>query len=69
MANDILGGTENARAFTRFFFKARVMRPVANCDPSTTILGFKSSIPIFVSGSALAMLGHPDGKYKILSSP
>jgi len=37
------------------------MRPVARCDPSTRILGFKSSIPIFVSGAALAKLGHPDG--------
>ena len=52
---------ENARAFTRYFFKARVMRPVAHCDPSTKILGFKSSIPVFVSGAALAKLGHPDG--------
>lgn len=54
---------ENARAFTRYFFQARVMRPVSHCDPSTTILGFKSSIPVFVSGAALAKLGHPDGEY------
>ncbi|KAF8912793.1 cytochrome b2 [Gymnopilus junonius] len=56
---------ENARAFTRYFFKARVMRPVSHCDPSTTILGFKSSIPVFVSGAALAKLGHPDGEVNI----
>jgi len=37
------------------------MRPVARCDPSTRVLGFKSSIPVFVSGAALAKLGHPDG--------
>jgi len=53
---------ENARAFTRFFFHARVMRPVSRCDPSTTILGFKSSIPVFICGAALAKLGHPDGE-------
>jgi len=64
----ISGNMENARAFTRFFFQARVMRSVANCDPSTTILGFKSAIPIFVSGAALAKLGHPDGEYGILTS-
>lgn len=38
------------------------MRPVAACDTSTEILGFKSSIPVFVSGAALAKLGHPDGE-------
>lgn len=56
---------ENANAFSRFFFNGRVMRPVSSCDPSTTILGFKSSIPIFVSGAALAKLGHPDGEANI----
>ncbi|KAF9452641.1 cytochrome b2 [Macrolepiota fuliginosa MF-IS2] len=62
-ADDEIAYDENARAFARFFFNARVMRPVARCDPSTHILGFKSSIPVFVSGAALAKLGHPDGKY------
>lgn len=53
--------SENARAFTRFFFHPRVMRSVARCDPKTTILGFPSSVPVFVSGAALAKLGHPLG--------
>ena len=57
-----LANRENARAFSRFFFRARVMRPVSQCNPSTTILGFESSIPVFVSGAALAKLGHPEGK-------
>jgi len=52
---------ENARAFARFFFHPRVMRPVLHCDPSTTILGYKSSIPVFICGAALAKLGHPEG--------
>ncbi|KIM48073.1 hypothetical protein M413DRAFT_439780 [Hebeloma cylindrosporum] len=64
-ADDEISSMENARAFTRFFFQARVMRPVATCDPSTTILGFKSAIPIFVSGAALAKLGHPNGEINI----
>ena len=57
-----LANRENAGAFSRFFFRARVMRSVSHCDPSTTILGFKSSIPVFVSGAALAKLGHPEGR-------
>ncbi|KAJ7925918.1 hypothetical protein B0H13DRAFT_1973864 [Mycena leptocephala] len=35
--------TSNARAFSRFFFHPRVMRPVGKCDPSTTILGFDAA--------------------------
>ncbi|KAG5353393.1 hypothetical protein C0989_007538 [Termitomyces sp. Mn162] len=52
---------ENAHAFTRFFFHPRVMRAVSQCDPSTTILGYRTSIPVFISGAALAKLGHPQG--------
>ncbi|KAJ7446514.1 FMN-dependent dehydrogenase-domain-containing protein [Mycena galericulata] len=64
-ADDHIAVTENARAFSRFFFHARVMRPVGKCDPSTTILGYTSSIPVFVSGAALAKLGHPLGEVNI----
>ncbi|KAK0465173.1 FMN-dependent dehydrogenase-domain-containing protein [Desarmillaria tabescens] len=64
-ADDSISREENALAFGRFFFNARVMRPVLHCDPSTTILGYKSSIPVFVSGAALAKLGHPLGEVNI----
>ncbi|KAL0951018.1 hypothetical protein HGRIS_007759 [Hohenbuehelia grisea] len=64
-SDDEITNLENARAFSRFFFQARVMRPVSHCDPSTTILGYKTSIPVFVSGAALAKLGHPDGEANI----
>ncbi|KZT06829.1 uncharacterized protein LAESUDRAFT_138709 [Laetiporus sulphureus 93-53] len=57
---------ENARAFSRFFFHPRVLRPISKADPSTTILGFRSSLPIFVSGAALAKLGHPLGEINIV---
>ncbi|KAK0245838.1 FMN-dependent dehydrogenase-domain-containing protein [Armillaria nabsnona] len=64
-SGDNISYEENAIAFRRFFFNARVMRPVLHCDPSTTILGYKSSIPVFVSGAALAKLGHPLGEVNI----
>ncbi|KAJ3936349.1 MAG: FMN-dependent dehydrogenase-domain-containing protein [Lentinula lateritia] len=64
-ADDEISMQENARAFNRFFFKARVMRPVSKCDPSTRILGFETTLPIFVSGAALAKLGHPQGEVNI----
>ncbi|KAJ8521410.1 hypothetical protein ONZ45_g1887 [Pleurotus djamor] len=64
-SDDEITNVENARAFSRFFFNARVMRPVSYCDPSTTILGYDSRLPIFVSGAALARLGHPLGEENI----
>lgn len=41
------------------------MRRLSNIDPSTKILGFTSRIPVFVSGAALAKLGHPRGESNI----
>ncbi|KAL5482343.1 hypothetical protein ACEPAI_8937 [Sanghuangporus weigelae] len=63
--DDEITHKENIRAFSRFFFHPRVLRPISVCDPSTAILGFKSSIPVFVSGAALAKLGHPLGEANI----
>ncbi|PCH32971.1 hypothetical protein WOLCODRAFT_134829 [Wolfiporia cocos MD-104 SS10] len=64
-ADDEITLSENARAFSRFFFRPRVLRPISSVDPSTTILGFQSSLPIFVSGTGLAKLGHPLGEANI----
>ncbi|PAV19486.1 cytochrome b2 [Pyrrhoderma noxium] len=63
--DDEITHAENIRAFSRFFFNARVLRPISRCDTKTTLLGFPSSLPIFVSGAALAKLGHPDGEANI----
>lgn len=64
-ADDEITLVENIRGFQRLFFHARVMRPTQHVDPTTTILGFKSTIPVFVSGAALAKLGHPLGEANI----
>ncbi|KAF7364025.1 hypothetical protein MSAN_01061200 [Mycena sanguinolenta] len=64
-ADDHITTTENARAFSRFFFHPRVLRPVAKCNASTTMLGFKASIPVFASSAAMAKLGHPLGEINI----
>ncbi|TFY62149.1 hypothetical protein EVJ58_g4051 [Rhodofomes roseus] len=65
-ADDELTKRENGKAFSRFFFHPRVMRPISTVDPSTTILGFKSTLPIFVSAAGLAKLGHPLGALGVL---
>ncbi|OCH96387.1 hypothetical protein OBBRIDRAFT_718882 [Obba rivulosa] len=64
-SDDEITYSENMRAFSRFFFHPRVLVPVSKCDPSTTILGFGSPIPVFVSGAGLARLGHPLGEANI----
>lgn len=56
---------ENRRAFSRIFFWPRVMKAMSNIDISTTILGHYSNLPVFVSGAALAKLGHPLGEVNI----
>ncbi|KIK54136.1 hypothetical protein GYMLUDRAFT_48947 [Collybiopsis luxurians FD-317 M1] len=63
--DDEISLRENTRAFSRFFFHPRVMRPVSKCDLSTKILGFDSALPLFVSGAAQANLGHPLGELNI----
>ncbi|KIY72782.1 hypothetical protein CYLTODRAFT_366932 [Cylindrobasidium torrendii FP15055 ss-10] len=55
----------NIRGFTRFFFNPRVMREVRQTDASTRILGYRSSLPVFVSAAGLAKLGHPLGEVNI----
>ncbi|KAI0702513.1 FMN-dependent dehydrogenase-domain-containing protein [Cytidiella melzeri] len=64
-ADDEITMRENARAFSRFYFIPRVMRRLSVMDTSTTILGYKSPIPMFVSAAALAKLGHPLGETNI----
>ncbi|KAI0030647.1 FMN-dependent dehydrogenase-domain-containing protein [Vararia minispora EC-137] len=64
-ADDEITYAENSRAFGRFFFHPRVLRAVSQCDPATTILGYRTSIPVFVSGASWAKLGHPLGEINI----
>ncbi|KAF8845526.1 hypothetical protein BDN67DRAFT_961886 [Paxillus ammoniavirescens] len=64
-ADDSITHIENARAFSRFFFHPRVMRAVSGCDTSTTMLGHKTSIPIYISSAALARRGHPLGEINL----
>ncbi|KAI8973956.1 FMN-dependent dehydrogenase-domain-containing protein [Trametes punicea] len=46
----------------RVWFRPRILRDVSSVDWSTTILGQKSSFPLYISATALGKLGHPDGE-------
>ncbi|KXS13117.1 hypothetical protein M427DRAFT_59013 [Gonapodya prolifera JEL478] len=61
-ADDEITLRENHAAFGRIWLKPRILIDVAKIDMSTTILGQKSSIPLYISATALGRLGHPDGE-------
>ncbi|KAL1413526.1 hypothetical protein Q8F55_001300 [Vanrija albida] len=56
---------ENANAFKRVYFRPRTMRDVSNTDTSTTVLGVKSSIPVYISPTARNGMGHPEGEIAV----
>lgn len=61
-ADDEISMRENHNAFHRIWLKPRVMVNVQNVDPSTTMLGTKTSLPLYITATALGKLGHPDGE-------
>ncbi|TNY24809.1 cytochrome b2 [Rhodotorula diobovata] len=52
----------NRASFYSVRLRPRVMRDVTHVDLTTTLLGCKSSLPIFVSPAAMGRLAHPDGE-------
>ncbi|KAG9038297.1 hypothetical protein FRB95_002258 [Tulasnella sp. JGI-2019a] len=67
-ADDEITHRENRAAFQRIWFRPRVLRDVTNVDWSTTILGHKTSLPIYMSATALGKLGHPDGEINLVKA-
>ncbi|CAO3663499.1 unnamed protein product [Umbelopsis vinacea] len=61
-ADDEITLRENHSAFHRLWLKPRVMVDVEKVDMSTTLLGTKSSMPLYITATALGKLGHPDGE-------
>ncbi|KAI0753133.1 glyoxylate dehydrogenase [Daedaleopsis nitida] len=53
---------ENRMAYQRIWWRPRILRDVSAVDWSTTILGQKSTLPVYISATALGKLGHPDGE-------
>lgn len=64
-ADDEIAIRENHNAFQRVWFRPRILRNVSKVDFSHTILGCRSSLPIYISGMALGRLGHPDGELNL----
>ncbi|KAK0252811.1 hypothetical protein LTR91_013364 [Friedmanniomyces endolithicus] len=61
-ADDEITLRENHSAFHKIWFRPRVLVNVESIDLSTTMLGTKVSIPLYVTATALGKLGNPEGE-------
>ncbi len=64
-ADDEITLRENHTAFQRIWFKPRILVNVKNIDMTTSILGVKSSFPLYFSATALGKLAHDDGELAV----
>lgn len=44
-------------------FRPRILIDVSNIDMTTTVLGFKISMPIMIAPTAMQKMAHPDGNF------
>lgn len=58
----MLSQRENHNAYHRVWFRPRILRNVKNVDFSTKIWDFPTSMPIYITATALGKLGHPEGE-------
>lgn len=61
-ADDEITKHFNRSAYSRIWFKPRILRPVLEVDCSTILAGYDVSLPIYISPAAMAKLGHPNGE-------
>lgn len=63
--DDLLSKTHNNTVYRQILLRPRVFVDCTKCDTTTSFLGHKVSLPIYVSPAAMARLAHPDGEYGI----
>ncbi|KAL0941457.1 cytochrome b2 [Colletotrichum truncatum] len=61
-ATDLITHKKNKELVRRIMIRPRILRNVSHVDFKTSILGFESSAPFFISPAAMAKLVHPDGE-------
>jgi L-lactate dehydrogenase (cytochrome) len=57
---------DNHLAFQRITMRPRILVNVRDIDMTTTVLGVKSSLPLYFTATALGKLAHPDGELAIV---
>ncbi|KAH6608712.1 hypothetical protein Trco_002058 [Trichoderma cornu-damae] len=63
--DDMITKTFNNTVYRDILLRPRVFVDCRQCDLSTTLLGHKVGLPIYVSPAAMARLAHPDGELGI----
>ena len=64
-ADDLVSKSLNNRAYRSILMRPRIFIDVNTCNLSTTLLGNRVSMPLFVCPAAMARLAHPDGEHGI----
>lgn len=61
-ADDEMTLRENHRAYQRIWFRPRILVDVAKIDFSSNFFGKYTAAPFYITATALAKLGHPEGE-------
>ncbi|KAL7925062.1 FMN-dependent dehydrogenase domain-containing protein [Trichoderma austrokoningii] len=64
-SDDMVTKSFNNTVYRDILLRPRVFVDCTQCDLSTTLLGHKVGLPIYVSPAAMARLAHPDGELGI----
>lgn len=64
-SDDQISKERNNAVYKDISLRPRVFVDVKKCDMSTTLLGQKVDLPVFVAPAAMARLAHPDGELGI----
>lgn len=64
-ADDLRSKTYNNLVYQKILLRPRVFLDCVQCDFSTSLLGHKVGLPLYVSPAAMARLAHPDGEHGI----
>ena len=64
-ADDLKSKNFNNLVYQKILLRPRVFIDCVQCDPTTTLLGHKVGLPLYVSPAAMARLAHPEGEHGI----
>ena len=65
-ADDEITLRDNHIAFQRIWLRPRVLVNVRHVDMATTLLGYPSNLPLYITATALGKLAHEDGELAIV---
>ncbi|CAG8891952.1 unnamed protein product [Penicillium egyptiacum] len=61
-ADDEISKLNNALAYRKISLRPRVLRKIPSVNTTTAILGYSTTLPVYVSPVGLAKLAHPQGE-------